>query len=468
PGLGGDAGDDDARRDRQPGDEKSLGEEIGRQVLAQPQAIGISGGILLALGLVPGLPFLPFATLACATGGLAWAVKRSREAPKASALTAELKRGGGDGFHGDARELLPIATPVSIEVSPQLTPLIDVGEEGRDFVRRLVPRLRRQIFDELGLPLHGVRVIGRALHLQANTYSIHVNEIPVAQGMAPPDHVFIGRDAEQLVMLGIEGLPALDPETGARGLWISRAEAERSQQVVGDRAEQPQEFVARHLTQVLRERADALLGVHDVQNMLDQLDDKGYGMLVSAVVPERVSLQRLADVLRRLLREQVTIRNLPSVLEAMAEWATPQSDPIFLGECARSHLKAYLAHKFSRGTSLICGYPVDPRIEQVVRDHVNRSGAGRTLMMTPDANRAVLESMRQAVGADPATDGGFGPILLCQNDVRYFVRELAITLWPRAVVLSYQELPADQRIQPLGRVLASPALVEGLEVADAA
>jgi type III secretion protein V len=426
-------------------EESSLGREIGVQILSQPKAIAITAGLLCVLAVVPGMPTVPFLVLALLSGGLAWGVTRTREKKDIEAVRAEVM--GQKANEESAR--LPLPVPILVEMSNEVTDLVDVEIPGTRFIQTLVPQMRDWLFAELGVTVPGVRVRGSAPNLQASSYAILINEIPVATGFTYSGKVFVSEHLEQLALLGVEGDAAPHPSGLAHGLWLSQETADGlppglTQTMAAD------EYLALHLAQVLRKHCDQLLGIQDVQNLLDMLDEQGYGALVKAVIPELLSVQRLTEILRRLLREDISIRNMRAILEALAEWGRYESDPVYLTERVRIALKRYIAYRFGKGRPVVSVYVLDPRIEQAVADSIHPSPAGSALTLDPQVSRSLVDAFA-------ATIAGLRPgqqlIVVTQMEVRYFIKRLLELQYPDVVVLSFQELPPELRLQPVGRIL---------------
>jgi type III secretion protein V len=220
---------------------------------------------------------------------------------------------------------------------------------------------------------------------------------------------------------------------------------------------QPDEYIAVHLAHVLRRNVDDLLGIQDVQNVLDLMEQQGYEALVKAVVPKLLSVQRLTDVLRRLLREDVSIRNMRAVLEALAEWAAFENDPVYLTEYVRMSLKQYIGFKFSGGRPVMSVFLLDPSIEQAVQGGIQQSASGSSLSLDPTISHEILEAFRKALGD---TRRVTKPIVLTQMEVRYFVKRLLEFEFPQVTVLSFQELPSELQIQPVGRIVMQRASLQ--------
>jgi type III secretion protein V len=427
----------------------SLGKDIGAQLLSQPTAIGIAAGLMGAMALVPGMPTIPFLLLGGVAGTTAWSLLKTREAKeKEKVREAQIVSRTAEPPKAESKELqLPIAVPVIIETSFALTPYLDVGQRGERFMNELLPQMRYWLFQDLGLVLPGVRVRGDAPQLKESQYAIYIHEVPVVVGEAPPDHVFVA-DGEPGAALRLEGTPGRHPLSGRPGVWVSEGRMPDLESK-GYELVLPDEFIAVHLSQVVKRHAEELLGIQDVQNFLDAMEEQGYGALVKTVVPKLLSVQRLTDILRRLMREEISIKNMKAILEALAEWAPFESDPVFLTEYVRMNLKRYIAHKFSNGQPVLSVYLLDPQVEQAIQGGITHAASGSKLSLAPEVSQAVMESFRRAFAK---LEPGARPIVLCQMEVRHFTKRMLAFEWPHAVVLSFQELPTDVRVQPVGRV----------------
>jgi type III secretion protein V len=432
----------------------SLGKDIGAQLLAQPTAIAIAAGLMGAMALVPGMPTIPFLLLAAIAGATAWSVMRTKSAKKKETeraaqviqRSAELPRARPEDLQ------LPLAVPVIVEASGPLTPYLDVGQRGDRFMNQLLPQMRYWLFQELGLVLPGVRIRGEAPDLGGHQFAIYVHEVPVAVGEAHAGHAFVPE--EQARASRLAGPAGKHPLTGQPGVWVPEEQA-RELAGQGTPVVLPDEFIAVHLSQVVKRHAEELLGIQEVQNFLDALEEQGYGALVKTVVPKLLSIQRLTDVLRRLIREEISIKNMKAILESLAEWAPYESDPVYLTEYARMSLKRYIAHKFSNGQPVLPVYLLDPAIEQALQGGIHHAASGSTLSLDPEVSQGILDSFRRAFSRVDMTTTR--PIVLVQMEVRYFTKRLLSFEYPNVVALSFQELPPDVRVQPVGRVQWSAA-----------
>ena len=199
----------------------------------------------------------------------------------------------------------------------------------------------------------------------------------------------------------------------------------------------------------LRERAADFVGIAETQMLLDQLEQVA-PQLPRQVVPKPISLPLLADVLRRLVEEGVSIRDLRTILEALATAPPTDKDPLSLAELVRSHLRRATTFLLTGGTPSLAVYLLDPEVEETIRGAVQRTPSGSFLALSPSAARDILSAIRNVFGATPPPPG-CPPVLLTQPDVRRFVRKLVEAEFPEMRVVSYAELMPEISLRPLGR-----------------
>jgi type III secretion protein V len=420
--------------------EAHLGKDIGTQILRQPKAIAVTAALLVLLALLPGMPFVPFMLLGVVGGFTAYALLARRPFGRPGEREAAKKE-------ADRQEELfvPLVTPVAVEATPGLLAELGDGEEGR-FLAREVPELRAALFAELGVRVPRVRL--RTSEGEGRAYSIRLSEIPVTSGTLPLGRVFAAEAPERLSLLGIEGEPALHPGTGRPGTWVDAQNQAKLREAAVVVLDGPA-FVALHLLVVLRRYASELVGIQEVQGMLDQLE-KSYPALVREVVPKLLSVYLLTDVLRRLVEEQVSIRDLRAILEALAEWARAEKDPILLTEHVRASLRRYLSYRLTGGRDTLSVYLLDPLIEDAVRAAIQRLPTGSYLALEPETTQDILGAIRKEIEALPPTASR--PVILTSMEIRRFVKRLCEVEFPDLAVVSYQELSSELRVQPVARI----------------
>jgi type III secretion protein V len=371
-----------------------LGKDIGEQVLGQPRAIAIAAGLLVLLSLVPGMPTFPFLVLAVAIGTVAYALRSAR--------------GRGDPQERPSEELEPqpetdaaLPAAITLEVGDGLTPCIDARSDGGRFRTEIIPGLRELLHTELGVRLPGIRVRGAVRELPPRGYRILLSEIPMASGVIPEE--------------------SLDPPTQ----------------------------IAIHLGSLLRAYAFEFVGLEEAQQLLDSLE-RTHPTLVHEVVPKAVSIQTLAEVLRRLVEEGISIRHLREILQALAEWGPVERDPVVLTEHVRVGLRRYISHKFGRDDKTLRAYLLDPAIEDAVRDSIQRTDRGSYLAMEPDLSRDIVGALRRHLESHPKDEPW--PAVLTTMEIRRHVRRLFEVDFPEVPVLSFTELLPELQVKPVARV----------------
>ncbi|MDB5214740.1 MAG: Flagellar biosynthesis protein FlhA, partial [Myxococcaceae bacterium] len=392
-----------------------LGEELAGQLFGMPKALKVAAVFVVLLAMVPGLPAVPFLVIAAALFFVARA--RTRQMAKDDQQAATEPRPANPGARRSFEaSFVPMVVPWSIEVSPDLAGLLDdaPGEDGaerRESLRATALGLRDRLFADLGVPLPPPRVRAAAglpaRHAVVSLFEVPARVVPVPEGT----------DDTQAVAM------------------ITEVAAE-----------------------LLRARAADFLGLAETQRLLDELEQFAPAT-VRNVVPKPVSLTLLTDILRRLVEERVSIRDLRAILEALAGVATTEKDPLNLTELVRAQLRRALTFRLTRGANQLGVVLIDPTIEDTVRRAVTRTPAGAFLTLAPAAARDVVASLRRAVTEASAHAGGPGgsgtagmpPVFLTQPDIRRFVRKLVESDLPDAVVVSFAELLPEVTLRPLAR-----------------
>jgi type III secretion protein V len=273
---------------------------------------------------------------------------------------------------------------------------------------------------------------------------ISLLEVPVVEAEIPEGHDLALASPDLLAASGISGVPATDPATNEPAVFVGPRVRE-AVLALGVALVDPAAVIARHVGRVASRRASDFVGLQETQSLLDQLD-RTQPALVRNVVPKPVPLPLLADVLRRLVEERVSIRPLREILEALALHAPTEKDPLQLTELVRAALRRQITYSHATGGQL-GAFLVDPSVEETVREAIQRTASGTYLALAPDVARDIVEAARAEL-ADAAPP----IVVLTQADVRRFLRRLLETELPDVTVLSYQELVPEVVVQPLGRI----------------
>jgi type III secretion protein V len=428
-------------------EDDSLGSEIGAQLFGEAKALWVVAGLCVALAAMPGMPHLTFLGLGAALGGLAHGLKYVKAAAReedAAVAQAEGKPEAGAAAQGGPgappeSTVAPVGVaPLTVDLSPDLTPMAQ--EQGGAFVHQVLNRVRDEVFYELGVRVPGIRVRTDAAYLPAGTYRIMVDEVPAGMGQVVSGALYALAQPEELAFLELKAEPAVDPSTGkpiSRVMEEGRARLEMAQVTV----RRPGELIAEHLRSLVRARAAGLLGIQEVQGLLDGLESQAPTLVKEAL--QKVPLPLLTEVLRKLVEEQVSIRNMRAILEALVA-PTTEGDATALAERCRQALYRYLSHKFAPSGPLFA-YLVDPEIEETLRSSGPRGPAP-----SPERVVEILEGVKRV-----ATGGG-QTVLLTAPDVRRTLRKLCEGAFPDVAVLTYGELDMNLQIRPLGRLSPVP------------
>lgn len=426
-----------------------LGKEISEQLLKQPKALAIAGAVLFGMALIPGFPAWPFLILSAIIGSIGFVFLKSskRIAAKAAAgissVGAEVP---GHAISAGGAEEFALTLPVVLEVGSAISLLIRKDKQGLTFIDQMIPKMRHALYQDLGVRFPGVHVRTDAPSLESAEYAIHLNEVPVIRGRVFLKNLLTNETEETLRRYNIP-FTVSKSSFGMPALWVD----EKYQEILQKakiRFWTVLEVIILHLSRFYRQYASEFIGIQEVRAMLEFVE-KSFPDLIKEVT-RLVPLQKLTEILRRLVQEQISIKDTRTILESLSEWAQTEKDTIILTEYVRSSLKRYISYKYSLGQSILSVYLLDPEIEDIIRGAIKQTSAGSYLALDPDSVQMILHSMRTTI--QPTPQGGQPPILLTAIDVRRFVRKLIEGEFPDLPVISNQEIVPDIRIQPLGRV----------------
>jgi flagellar biosynthesis protein FlhA len=412
-----------------------LGSEVTGQLLTSPRVLWLVSGILGAFALLPGLPFVPFIVLAGTVGGLAVA-GRGATAPAAdAALPAARPR------EDKPEALLPLDL-MELEVGFELVPMVEGG--GGDLVER-IRTLRRQLALEMGFivpPIH----IRDNLHIRPNEYVILLKGVEVARGeIRGGSHLAINPGT---VETPVPGVPTKEPAFGLDALWIAAQERERAQ-LAGYTVVDAATVVVTHLTEVIRRHAHELLGRQEVQQLLDALA-KSRPKVVEELVPQQMTVGGVQKVLQGLLRENVSIRDLGTILETLADHAPRTKDPEALTELARQALGRSITQRFLAPGNTLTVVTLAAGVERMLLGSLQRGDGGTVLALEPAVAQRLVG--RLAEWAERFAARQLSPLLLCSAGVRPHVRQLIERALPGFGVVAPGEIRPSVRVQSLGVV----------------
>jgi type III secretion protein V len=431
-----------------------LGTEISNQLMGQPKAIMIASIVMFLFAFIPGFPRVIFIILATLIGGMATA--KWYNAKKVATKAAAGMMGGSTSTEVEGHAMVrgpsdeyALTLPIILEVGKNLSNLMKKDRAGTTFIEEMVPKMRHALYQDLGVRFPGIHVRTDSPNLEADEYAIYLNEVPVLRGKIADGYLLVNETPEILRKYNI---PFTQSKTvfGLPSIWIDMRFQEVLQKA-GIKFWKPLEVMILHLSYFYRMHASDFIGIQEVRAILEFVE-KSYPDLVKEVT-RLVPLQKLTEIFRRLVQEQISIKDLRTILEALSEWAQTEKDTVLLTEYVRSSLKRYISYKYSQGQSVLAVYLLDPEIEDLIRGAIKQTSAGSYLALDPDSVQMIMHSMRTTITPTPA--GGQPPVLLTAIDVRRFARKLIEGEFPDLPVVSYQEIVPEMRIQPLGRVQLS-------------
>ncbi|MCB1074507.1 MAG: type III secretion system export apparatus subunit SctV [Simkania sp.] len=433
----------------------NLGKDITSQIFSHSKGLILAGIVTLGMAFLKGFPsflFLAVCAVLMSVGITNW-VKEKKKAKKAvaGALGAAqvetdveghtVVRGGLDDY--------ALTLPVILETGKDLSSIIRKEKGGTAFVEEMIPKMRHALYQDLGIRFPGVHVRTESPSLDANEYSIYLNEVPLVRGKILSGSVLTNETEETLRRYNLPFTSSKNV-VGQASLWVENKYVEVLKKA-GIKYWEPLDVMILHLSQFYKQYAAEFIGIQEVRAILEFVE-KSFPDLIKEVT-RLVPLQKLTEIFKRLVQEQVSVKDLRTILEALSEWAQTEKDTVLLTEYVRSSLKRYISYKYSLGQTVLSVYLLDPEIEDMVRGAIKQTSAGSYLALDPDSVQLILHAMRGVIA--PTPPGGQPPVLLTAIDVRRFVRKLIEGEFPDLPAVSYQEIVPEIRIQPLGRIQLS-------------
>lgn len=437
-----------------------LGLEISGQILKQPKALMLAAAFLLGMAALPGFPKPPFMILSSILGLIGYSLWSQEEKRKVADLamggenvptSVDTSVKGHRVVSGGGIDSYALTLPVIIECGKGLSVHIQKvqKEKGQSFVDQMIPRMRQALYADLGVRFPGVHVRTDSPVLEKDEYSIHLNEVPVVRGKVIDNYLLTNESEENLNRYNLPYV-SYKNSLGLPSLWVDIKHKELLDKA-GIKYWNSLEVMILHLSYFFRHYANEFVGIQEVKSMLEFME-KSFPDLVKEVT-RLIPLQKMTDIFKRLIQEQVSIKDLRTILEALSEWAQSEKDTVLLTEYVRSSLRRYISYKYSQGQSVLSVYILDPEIEDMVRGAIKQTSAGSYLALDPDSVQLILQGVRNTIVPPPP--GGQPPVILTAIDVRRFVRKLIEMEFTDISVVSYQEIVTDIRIQPLGRIQIS-------------
>jgi flagellar biosynthesis protein FlhA len=424
----------------------SLGVNVRKQLLSSPRLLWIGGGVLTALGLIPGLPKIPFFVLAGGMMYAAWKIKVEK-APEEDPADAILPKAGKGGAPvpatADAMDSLFKLDELMLEVGVGLVPLVDAKQGGQLLTR--VKALRKSLAQQLGFLVPSIHITDN-LSLRDGEYVVHLRGVEIARWELRRG--FLLAVSSDTAPPNLPGEETREPAFGVPAKWISK-ELQAQAIAAGYAVVDATSVLAAHLAELIKRNAYELLTRQETKRLVDRLNDS-HPKLVEELIPKLMSLGEVQKVLQQLLREQVSIRDLGSILESLVDTAANNKNPVALVEAARQTMGRALVKPLLDTRGELKVVTLDSSIEEECMRAAN-SNAGQlsSSALQLSVARRVLDSLRSSHGERVSEAP---PVLLCSSPGRFYLRRLLEPFLPKVVVISPSEIPPMTLVQSVGVV----------------
>ena len=422
-----------------------LGDEIVGQLFSMDRVLIMVGAALSVLGILTPLPWYIFVPLGAALifygrklGTKAGEAKIEESAEQEENEAQEIRK------PENVVSLLNV-DPIELEFGYGIIPLADVNQGG-DLLDRVV-MIRRQIALELGAVVPIIRLRDN-IQLNPNQYVIKIKGIQVSEGEILFDHYMAMNPG--YVEEEITGIPTFEPSFHLPAIWITESQRERAESL-GYTVVDPPAIIATHLTEVIRQHIAELLTRQDVQNLINNIKDNN-STLIDELVPKLMGIGEIQKVLQNLLEEGISIRDLVTILETLADHAAVTRDPDILTEYARQGLKRAISSKYFTVGEVTNVVTVDPAIEQEIMNSVKNTEQGSYLSLDPERSKKIVEALGNEL--KKLEDMGKNPIVITSPIVRMYFRNLAKDYYKDIIVISYNEVESNVELQSVGMVTA--------------
>ena len=423
--------------------EADVGNILRRQLFSTPKVLNIVGIALIGLGLFTPLNMLVF----CAYGIMflltARMIANQLEMTETDEAVSEEEESAEEIRRPENVSSLLQVDGIELEFGYGIIPLADVNQGG-DLLDRVV-MIRRQIALELGCVVPMIRLRDN-IQLNPNQYLIKIKGVPVSEGEILFDHYMAMNPG--YVEEEISGIPTFEPSYHLPAIWITESQRERAESL-GYTVVDPPSIIATHLMEIIRSHLDELLTRQDVHNLIENVKEANE-TLVSELVPKLLNVGEIQKVLQNLLAEGISIRDLVTIFETLADYAPTTHDTDVLTEYVRQSLKRAISNQYFNNNETTSVVTLDPNVEQVIMDSVKQTEQGAYLALDPDYTNRLMTSLREET--DKLEELGRTPIIITSPIVRMYLKKLTQEQFRNLHVLSYNEIDSDVELQSVGMV----------------
>ncbi len=427
--------------------DEDVGGQVGGQFFAQPKAIKMAGGLVFLFALVPGFPKVQLFSVAFILIGFGFVLEKLAKTPEERDVQVDLKTVMSPTVQNKKaarsatpqEEFLP-TVPIILDVSDALSTSLNYNNLNDELAN-----LRRVLYFDLGVPFPGINL--RVTDNPGLNYMLFINEVPMSGGKLERNHLIVNESLDNLKMLGVNAHATEDFLPDLKSIWVpqeNRLLLEKAGLTCMDHSR----ILAYHLSLVLSRHASLFLGMQETKYLLDKMEVQAPDLVREAT--RLLPVQKMAEIFQRLVQEQVSIRDLRTILEALIEWAQKEKDSVMLTEYVRSALKRQISYAHSKGQNMLPAFLLDPNLEETIRKAIRQTSAGAFLALDNEITKAFLKALSDAAG--DYEKHAQKPVVMASMDIRRYVRRLIEAEHYNLAVLSYQELSSEITVQPLSRI----------------
>lgn len=426
--------------------ENSLGADMGIQIFSQPKALLTVAGLSLLIGLIPGFPFFLFLLVSLTLSGISLylmhTVRKKLEEP--SPVESYLI-----GVEEQMTEHGSQAVPLMLEVGPELYSVFGEDDRWTRCLGTLYPKLKLFLSNQMGVMFPDLKLSINESLKQTFRYRIRIYEVPVDYGILTPRHCSFTGDDNHLEDLDVEK-PSNTTET-VHGTKVALWDVEKKDALSksGVNTFGPEEMLLRHLAKVLKKHAGDFIGIQEVRNLLNMVEQQ-YPELVREVIPKMMSIQKLTEIVKRLVEEGIPIKDFRLILQTLSCAQPETKDPVTLTEQVRIGLCRTITFMHIRDGNILPVVTLDSAIEDEIRNAIQKSGSECYLALSPDRLEAITCAFKKEFEIK-----NLGPsqcVILAHLDIRRYVRKIIEQEFPNLAVLSFQELDPRALVEQLGTI----------------
>ena len=421
--------------------EGNLGNDLVKQLFNNERIFFINTGVLLMLSIVPGLPGIPFASLALICAFIGYSLHRKNIVPEEVKEEQQQAKEKTEATRPENIISLLQVDPMELEIGYSLIPLVDTGQGG-DLLDRIV-MIRRQCALELGLVVPTIRIRDN-IQIKPNAYIIKLKGMEIARGELMLDH-FLAMNSGT-VFEEIPGIETVEPAFGLPAIWIPESQREQAE-LSGYTVVDAVSVLATHLTEIIKQHAAEILGRQETQNLVDNLAKSNRG-LVDEVIPELLGVGEVQKVLANLLNERVSIRDMSTIMEVLADYARATKDPEILTEYVRHAMGRQITHQVVQGGSTLPCVTLDPALENRIVGSIQRTDHGSYVSLDPDSMRRMINSLNNEI--EKLANQGYPAVVLTSPAVRLYFRKLVERSVQGLTIVSHAEIDQSVEIQIIG------------------